>query len=157
MSTFQLAQINVARMKGTSINDPVMQEFVDNLDTMNTLAEQSEGFIWRLKDESDHATYFNPYNDEQIIVNISVWTSTEALAHFVYKTSHTDFLKRRKEWFHKFGKAYVAMWWIPAGQYPTIEDAVRKLDHLQKYGPSPEVFDFRNKYPHPELVKLRRF
>lgn len=59
-------------MKGININDPIMQEFVNNLDSVNTLAKSSPGFIWRLKDEADNATSFNPFNNEQIIVNVSV-------------------------------------------------------------------------------------
>ncbi len=151
MSKYHLAQINIARMKGVNINNPVMKEFVDNLDKVNTIAESSEGFVWRLKDESNNATNFNPYDDEQVIINISVWESIEYLEIFMYKTLHSDFLRRRKEWFQKFGKAYFAMWWIPEGQFPTMQDAVDKLDYLQANGASDLVFDFKNKYPPPRI------
>jgi hypothetical protein len=150
MNNYQLAQINIARIKGVDINDPIMKEFVDNLDKVNALAENSEGFVWRLKDETNNATSLNPYNDEQVIINVSVWESIEALEHFVYKTFHTDFLKRRKEWFQTFGKAYTAMWWIPSGQFPTVQQAIDKLDHLQKNGASEIVFDFRKKFSKPK-------
>jgi Domain of unknown function (DUF3291) len=146
MQKHQLAQINIARMKGVNIQDPVMKEFVDNLDGINALAEGSEGFIWRLKDDNNNATAFNPYDDEQIIINVSVWESIEALEQFVYRSLHTDFLKRRREWFQQFGKAYTAMWWIEAGAYPSIEEAAQKLADLQEYGASPAVFDFRNRF-----------
>jgi len=149
-NAFQLAEINVARMKGVNINDPIMKEFVDNLDRVNDLAERSEGFIWRLKDESNNATYFNPYNDEQVIVNISVWQDVESLEHYVFKTFHTDFLKRRREWFHSYGKLHTALWWIPQGQFPTLEEAVEKLDYLQKNEPSPMAFTFKTRFPKPE-------
>ncbi len=147
MRKYQLAQINIARMKGMNIDDPVMKEFVDNLDAVNALAEQSEGFVWRLKDDSNNATNHNPYDDEQVIVNISVWETIEQLEHFMYRTLHADFLKRRREWFQTYGKAYVAMWWIPNGQIPTLEEAVSNLDYLQKNGASEKVFDFRKKFP----------
>ena len=149
MSEYQIAEINVARMKGININDPIMKEFVDNLDKVNALAESSEGFVWRLKDESNNATNLNPYNDEQVIINISVWQSIETLENFIYKTFHTEFLKRRKEWFQSYGKAYTAMWWIPKGQFPSIQEAIENLDYYQKNGPSELVFDFRNKYLPP--------
>tara|TARA_R110002020_G_scaffold42303_3_gene124159 strand:+ start:231 stop:692 length:462 start_codon:yes stop_codon:yes gene_type:complete len=148
---YQLAQINISRMIGVNINDPIMKEFVDNLDKVNNLAEHSEGFVWRLKDENNDATSFNPYNDEQVIINISVWESIESLETFVYKTLHTNFLKRRKEWFQKFGKVTTAMWWISEGDFPSVENAVEQLDYLQKNGPSQKVFDFRNKYAPPIL------
>ncbi|HTL09502.1 MAG TPA: DUF3291 domain-containing protein [Chitinophagaceae bacterium] len=152
MNQYQLAEINIARMKGVNIQDPVMQEFVDNLATVNTIAEQSEGFIWRLKDDNDNATQLNPYNDEQVIINVSVWSSFEALEQFMYRTLHADFLKRRKEWFHRFGKVYTALWWIPAGAYPSVEEAVAQLAYLQQHGPSAKVFDFRNRFAPPGSV-----
>ena len=145
----QIAGINVARMKGVDINDPIMKQFVDNLERVNNLAENSEGFIWRLKDENDDATSFKPYNDEQVIINISVWDSIESLKDFVFKTFHSDFLKRRKEWFKSYGKIQVAMWWIQEGEIPTIEEAVDKLEYLQKNVPSEMVFDFKNIFPKP--------
>ena len=153
MAQYQLAQINIARMKGVDINDPIMTEFVENLDRVNALAESSAGFVWRLKDENNNATSVNPYNDEQVIINISVWESIETLENFVYKTFHTDFLKRRREWFQTFGKAYTAMWWIEKDQFPTIEEAVAKLDFLQNNGASTVVFDFRNKFNAPLIKK----
>lgn len=149
MATFQLAQINIGRIKGVNIEDPIMKEFVENLDRINSLAEIGKGFVWRLKDDNNNATSINPYNDEQIIINVSVWESIEDLEIFVYKTAHTDFLRRRKEWFHSFGKSFSAMWWIPAGQYPTIEEATEKLAYLQEHGPSELVFDYKNQFPHP--------
>jgi len=149
MTQYQIAEINVARMKGVTINDPIMNEFVDNLDKVNALAESSQGFVWRLKDESNNATHLNPYNDEQVIINISVWQSIETLENFIYKTFHTEFLKRRKEWFQSYGKASTAMWWIPKEQFPSIQEAIEKLDYYQKNGPSELVFDFRNKYLPP--------
>ena len=91
MKKYQIAEINIARMKGTNINDPIMKEFVDNLDLINKIAESSEGFVWRLRDDSNNATSLNPYDDEQIIVNVSVWESIEALENFMYKTLHSDF------------------------------------------------------------------
>lgn len=145
----QLAQINVARMIGVNIDDPIMKEFVDNLDRVNELAESSSGFVWRLKDESNNASSFNPYNDEQIIINISVWEDVESLEQFTYKTFHTDFLKRRKEWFMKYGQAHFALWWIEKGQFPTIDQAVERLEYLQKNGPSEYAFSFKQRYNQP--------
>ncbi len=71
-ANYQIAQINIARMKGVNINDPIMKEFVDNLDRVNALAESSAGFVWRLKDDTNNATNLNPYDDEQVIINVSV-------------------------------------------------------------------------------------
>ncbi|MEN9704109.1 MAG: hypothetical protein RLZZ209_1537 [Bacteroidota bacterium] len=92
-------------MKGVDINDPIMKEFVENLDAVNQIAESSEGFVWRLKDDTNNATSLNPYDDEQVIINVSVWQSIETLENFMYKTFHSEFLKRRKEWFVAYGTA----------------------------------------------------
>lgn len=149
MKKYYIAEINIAKMKGVNINDPLMKEFVDNLDIINQIAENSHGFVWRLKDENNNATSLNPYEDEQIIINVSVWKSIETLEVFMYKSLHSEFLKRRKEWFMKYGSAHTAMWWIPEGHIPTLEEAVEKLDYLQKNGASADSFDFRNKFPAP--------
>ena len=133
-------------MIGVNIDDPIMKEFVDNLDNVNQLAENSEGFIWRLKDENNNATDFNPYKDEQIIINISVWENIEALENFTYKTFHTEFLKRRKEWFSKYGEAHYALWWIKNNEFPTIEEAVKRLDYLQKNKETNYAFSFRKRF-----------
>lgn len=146
---YHLAQINVAQMIGVNINDPVMKEFVDNLDRVNQLAENSEGFVWRLKDEANSATSFNPYNDEQIIINISVWENIASLENFTYKTFHTDFLKRRKEWFVKYGKVHFAMWWIKQNDLPTIDESVKRIAHLQENEPSEYAFNFKTRFPKP--------
>ncbi|CAL2095078.1 conserved protein of unknown function [Tenacibaculum sp. 190524A02b] len=148
---YQLAQINIGRIVGVNMEDPIMKEFVDNLDKVNELAEGSEGFVWRLKDESNNAASFNPYNDEQVIINISVWETVEALENFTYKTFHTDFLKRRKEWFQKYGKAHYALWWIKEGEFPTVEEAIEKLDYFQKNGASEKAFDFRKRFSKPKI------
>jgi len=149
MSEYQLAEINIAKMKGVNIDDPIMKEFVDNLDKVNEIAENSDGFVWRLKDDNNNATNLNPYNDEQIIVNYSIWESIETLEHYMYKTFHSEFLKRRKEWFQTFGQVSTAMWWVKKGEIPDLTEAMAKLDYLQKNGASAKVFNFRNKYPKP--------
>jgi hypothetical protein len=138
-------------MKGVDINDPIMKEFVENLDAVNQIAEKSEGFVWRLKNENNNATSLNPYNDETIIINVSVWKSIETLENFMYRTFHSDFLKRRKEWFLNYGSAHIAMWWIPEGHIPTMQEAVDKLSFLQTNGPSPNSFDFRHKFHAPSV------
>lgn len=152
MLKYHIAEINIAKMKGVNINDPMMKEFVENLNNVNQIAENSTGFVWRLKDENNNATSLNPYNDEQIIINVSVWESIETLEIFMYKTFHSEFLKRRKEWFTAYGTAHTAMWWIPEGHIPTLKEAVDKLDYLQINGCSSDSFDFRNKFPAPSAI-----
>lgn len=147
---YQLAQINVGKMKGVDIDDPIMKEFVDNLDYVNGLAEQHPGFVWRLQDDENNATSFNPYNNVSIIINISVWKDVATLKSFVYNSPHFEFVKRRREWFEKFATHHFAMWWIESGRFPTVEEATEKLKLLEANGNAPEVFDFRQTFPPPD-------
>jgi hypothetical protein len=138
----QLAEINVARLR-FPLDDPRVADFVANLDRVNALAEASDGFVWRLKDEGGNATQIAAYDDPLIIVNMSVWASPEALYEFSYKTLHRGFVQRRKEWFELFGAAYLALWWIEDGSFPDVAEGRRRLAHLQRFGPSPYAFNFR--------------
>ena len=112
---WHLAQINIGRILGETIDDPVMSKFVAQLDEVNALAEGSPGFVWRLKDEGNNATSFNPYNDNRIIVNMSVWETLEHLTKFVYQGRHAEVLRSRRDWFANFGKPFTTMWYVPAG------------------------------------------
>lgn len=145
---WHLAQINIGRMIGANINDPVMKDFVDMLDEVNEVAEKSKGFIWRLKDENNNATDIKAFDDDRLIVNMSVWKSIEDLEAFVYKSRHVDVLRRRKEWFSKM-KFYMAMWYLPAGTIPTLEEAKKRLLHLEQNGPSAFAFDFKQRFSSP--------
>jgi Domain of unknown function (DUF3291) len=82
---YHLAQINIARMIA-QLDSPVMAGFVAQLEPVNTLADRSPGFIWRLPTESGDATSVQAYPDPRVIVNMSVWESAEALRDFVYKS-----------------------------------------------------------------------
>ena len=146
MEKKQLAQLNIAKMVGVNINDSIMMGFVAQLDEVNTLAESSKGFLWRLKDESGNATDLNPYDDVQVIVNMSVWENLEALEDFVFKGQHLEVMRRRREWFQKFGKASMVLWWIPEGHKPTLEEANERLIFLQTHGASAYAFDFKHKF-----------
>jgi hypothetical protein len=141
-----LAQINVGRLLHP-LDDPRMGDFVDNLAAINALAEQSEGFVWRLKDESGNATSIAAYDDPAIIVNMSVWTAPEALYAFAYQTAHRRFVQRRKEWFELFDGPYLALWWIGKGAIPTVAEGRQRLDHLARVGPTAYAFTFRKTFP----------
>src|SRR5688572_21266303 len=95
-----LAQINVAHALYPT-DDPRMREFMDNLDRVNAVAEATPGFVWRLVGASGNATDLRPTDDPTLLINMSVWTGVEALFEFVYRTDHTPFLVRRREWFRR--------------------------------------------------------
>ena len=138
-----LAQINIGELIAP-IDDPQIADFKNNLDSINALAEASDGFVWRLKDEDNNATSFNPYGDEKIIINMSVWESFEHLKRFVYTSEHFEFLKRRKEWFVPMKKAHMALWWISEEKMPDEHEGKKRLDHLWEKGPTSFSFDVRS-------------
>lgn len=150
MSGFHLAQINIARMKAP-LDSPVMAGFVGRLEEINALADRSPGFVWRLQTDDGDATYIRPYEDDRIIVNLSVWESVDALRQYVYRTAHAELLRERKSWFEHFDAAYLAMWWIPAGHVPTVDEAKERLEHLTTNGPSPFAFNFKS-IPEPAFA-----
>lgn len=141
MSASHLAQVNIGRILA-SLDDPLMAGFVNRLDEINALAESSPGFVWRLETEEGDATALRPYDDDRILVNLSVWESPEHLKHYVYHSLHVEVLRQRKSWFERFGDMHYALWWIPAGHIPTITEAKERLRHLQIHGESTHAFSF---------------
>lgn len=140
-SDFELAQVNIARAKG-EMSDPVMAEFMANLPAINALAERSPGFVWRLQTEDGDATAVRPYDDMRILINLSVWADLASLRDYVFRSDHAAFMRRRREWFERFERIYVALWWVPAGHHPPVAEAVARLAHLEQHGPTPAVFGF---------------
>jgi hypothetical protein len=140
--THHIAQINIARM-AMPMDSPGMSGFVSRLDEINALADGSAGFIWRLQTPEGNATYLRPYDDDRIIVNMSVWESVEALKHYVYRTAHAELLRDRRSWFEQFQGAVLAMWWVPAGHIPSVEEAKERLAYLEQHGPSAYAFTFK--------------
>jgi hypothetical protein len=153
MSTRQLAQLNIAVMK-EPLESPRMADFVANLDRINALADRSPGFIWRLQTEEGDATALRPFGDN-ILVNMSVWKDLSSLRNFVYKSAHSEIMRRRKEWFERMSEAYLVLWWVPEGHRPTIAEAKAKLDWLRQHGPSTEAFDFGSAPPGDALERAQ--
>lgn len=140
-----LAQLNISRIIPDTMEAPIMADFVAQLDTINALAESSKGFVWRLKDDDNNATNFHPFDDDRIIVNMSVWESIEELMDFAFKSAHTVVMKNRNKWFEKFGKPATVLWYIDEGHIPTVQEARERLEFLQENGASEFAFDFKNR------------
>ncbi|HZW11720.1 MAG TPA: DUF3291 domain-containing protein [Noviherbaspirillum sp.] len=143
-----LAQVNIARARAP-LEDPLMSGFVARLDEINALAEASPGFVWRLKTDDGNATALRPYDDERIMVNMSVWETPEHLKQYVYRSAHVQVMRERKAWFERFDDVYLALWWIPAGHIPTIDEAKERLRHLQLHGETEYAFSFASLFPMP--------
>jgi hypothetical protein len=148
MTGHHLAQLNIALLT-EPLESPRLAGFVAALDEINALADAAPGFVWRLQTEDGDATAVRVFDDDRLIVNMSVWESVEALADYTYRSDHVRILRRRKEWFESLKEAYQVQWWVPAGELPTVAEAERRLVHLRKHGPSEHAFTFRNAFPAP--------
>ena len=149
MGRFHLAQVNIGRVRAP-LDDPIMDGFRRQLDPINALADASPGFVWRLQTEDGNAMAIRPFADERMAINMSVWESLDALQQFVYRSAHVAPLRDRQQWFEPLEGPILALWWIPAGQIPTVEDALAKLQVLKERGPSPDAFTFRKPFPSPD-------
>ena len=149
MTQYHIAQVNIARMKAP-LDDAVMAGFVARLAEINALADHSPGFVWRLQTTEGDATYLRPYDDDRILFNMSVWETADALKHYVYHTAHAQLLRQRQEWFDKFAGASVALWWVPAGHIPGIDEAKKRLAYLDAHGPTQFAFTFKTISPPDE-------
>ncbi|TNC83198.1 MAG: DUF3291 domain-containing protein [Oleiphilus sp.] len=147
MSQYHLAQLNIAKLLAP-IDSPQLADFVANLDRINTLAEDSDGFVWRLQTDAGDATGIDFFGTDNI-VNLSLWDSVEALHHYVYHSAHIEIMRRKKEWFGKMGEAHMVLWWVPAGHLPSIEEAAERLNILRDQGPGPQAFTFKKMFPAP--------
>jgi hypothetical protein len=133
-----LAQFNIARIR-YPLDDPRMREFVDNVARVNGLAEQVPGFVWRLQDDSGHAMNMRVYDDPTLLPNLTVWENAQSLERFVWQTLHGRFYRRREDWFVPLDTP-LAMWWVPAGHRPSMQEGVARLDYLKQHGPSDFAF-----------------
>lgn len=154
---FELAQLNVGRLLAP-VDSPEIAGFVAQLESINRLADGSPGFVWRLTTEAGNATAIRPTDDDFFLINMSVWTSIEALRAFTYSTAHVEVLRQRRAWFERLATAHLVLWWVQSGHRPTVDEALDRLERLRKDGPTPMAFTFRAPFepdasgPRPPLV-----
>ena len=148
-SHWHLAEINVARARAP-LTDPVMADFVSQLNAINALAEAAESFVWRLKDDDGApSSYVHFADDPRLIVNMSVWESIEALHAYAYRSGHGAVYAARRSWFEDLGAPPLAMWWIPAGAIPTLAEGRRRWELLCQNGPTADAFTFKQRFDPP--------
>jgi hypothetical protein len=150
MAAYHVAQCNVGRVLAP-LDSPQLAGFVAALEPVNRMADEAPGFVWRLQTEAGDATAIRAFEDDMLLLNMSVWESIEALAEFTYRTPHRDVMRRRREWFDRLADAYLVLWWVPAGTLPTVVEARARLEVLRRDGPTPEAFTFRSPFPPPDV------
>ncbi len=146
MTKYHVAQVNIGRIRA-AMTDPIMAGFANRLAEINALADGSPGFVWRLQERDGNATYLRPYDDERTLMNMSVWESIETLHHYVFKTAHVELLRQRHAWFERFVGSYTALWWVPVGRLPGVDEAKKRLAHLEAHGPTEFAFTFQQIVP----------
>ena len=160
-----LAQANLAYMRAAQ-DDPLLADFVAQLDTINALAEASPGFVWRyVSDTRDESQ--REFSDTRVLFNMSLWESVEALHAFTYRSNHAKVFAARHQWFDEWkdrvrtvrelgeGTPGVALWWVPAGHVPHPDEAKERLRLLGRKGPGPEAFTFKQVFS-PAGMPLER-
>lgn len=141
-----LAQFNIAEALAP-MDSPVMADFINNTDRINALADEQPGFIWRLKGEyTDDSYSIKAFDNDHMLVNMSVWKDRQSLFDYVYNTGHVEIFKRRKEWFHKMPKMHMVLWYVEEGHVPTVEEGIERLEYLREHGESEHAFSFKSKF-----------
>ena len=103
MAMYNIAQINLA-LGQEAIDSQAMLGFVNRLDEINAIADQSAGFV--------------------------------------YKSLHVELIRDRDAWFAKMPEMHQALWWVPQGHYPSIDEAKERLAHPQKNDATVKAFTF---------------
>jgi hypothetical protein len=119
---------------------PPMADFMAGIPPVYEVADASPGFVWRWIDKSGSPWAYRPY-ERDVIANLSVWESPEAVKGFVYSSLHRQYYERRFEWFVKIPWPRAVFWWIPVDTRPTYEEAKRRLDHLAEHGSTVFAWD----------------
>lgn len=141
-----LAELNIGRAL-YPLDDPRMAGFMNALDAINAIAERSPAFVWRMRDESGNATDIKFTDDPQMIANMSVWESAEALEQFVWNTAHKLIYNQKHSWFEKAPQATFVMWPVPKGHAPTLAEGLARLEHLRAHGSSAHAYGWEG-LPH---------
>ena len=57
---------------------------------------------------------------------------------------HKRIYAKKGNWFEPMKTPHFVMWWVPAGHVPTPVEALARLDHLTKHGPSEHAFGWES-------------
>ena len=52
--------------------------------------------MWRLQTDAGDATGIRAFDDDRIIVNLTVWRTVEQLTEYVFASHHAQVLRRRR-------------------------------------------------------------
>jgi Domain of unknown function (DUF3291) len=140
-----LAELNFGTLRH-DWDDPRVRDFVEGLDLVNSIAERSPGFVWRLPDDQMEAAQTDPSgpfgDNPRVAATLSVWQDAESLDDFVWNTVHRQFYERRTEWYGAIGNSNLVMWWVPMGHRPGVEEGMERFRLLSEIGNSDDAFNW---------------
>ena len=94
---YHLAQVNIATLRAP-LDAPEMADFVAQIRSINAIADADPGFVWRLRSEAaDDATSIRAFEDERILLTLTVWESLEALSNYVYRSADAGVMRDAPE------------------------------------------------------------
>lgn len=109
-----------------------MHYHLAQVSAVNVGADRAPGFVWRLHRASSVGADGDPLR----LFDLSVWETV-------------DDLKRNAA-----GAGHLAMWWIPAGHIPSVEEAVERLDYRRTHGDTEAAFSFSHPHPPPDAPAI---
>ncbi|MEO8100461.1 MAG: DUF3291 domain-containing protein [Acidobacteriota bacterium] len=152
---YQLAQVNIARMRAGT-GELSMAGLVTRIDETNALAEASLGFVWRLPgsqitpdDLRVFEGYFEPFDEQRLFYNLSVWSSVDDLRKYVFGSQHAELLRGRQAWIAAFERPHLAMWWVRGGSMPSVAESAVRLKAMERDGPTAFAFTFAKVFDPP--------
>src|SRR5262249_33237035 len=73
-----------------------------------------------------------------------------ARSNILFSAQFIRLLRQRSQWFESMSRSYLALWWVPAGHIPGIDEARKRLAHLDEHGPTQFAFTFKQVFPPDE-------
>lgn len=139
----QLASFNIGVLR-YDWDDPRVADFAENIDRVNNIAKRSPGFVWMLDDDAMDAAQNDPEGllggNPRTASTLSVWEDADSLGRFVWTTVHRAFYARRDEWYGPDQGPRLVLWRVAEGHRPTIAEAMDRLQHIDRHGPSAHAF-----------------
>ena len=153
-SAFHLAQVNIGRARG-EMTDPVMADFAAALPAINALAERTPGFVRRLQTEDGDATAIRPYEDNRILINLSVLTDLAALGATSFRATTRPTCGAGASGSSASSGSTWPSGGFPPGHRPSVAEAADRLAHLEAHGPTNHAFGFATPFG-PEGLPIER-
>jgi hypothetical protein len=151
-SAYHLAQLNIGNLRYPR-DAPGLRGYCEALRPVTAVALAWPGFIW-IHDDSIIERAEQMFG-AGMAANLSLWRDIESLRSFMVCPEHAAVMERRADWFVPMNEASFALWWVPAGSLPALNEGHERLMLLRRAGPTRRAFDLDNPFPPPSGVSRR--